>query len=457
MTHYRSYFEKNNTIIKNSKVNTAKSPTTDIFYGNGFSRYLFKIDLNDLIKKINDGDLVIKDDTKHYLHLTNTVFGDSSLVGQQRLTGKMRATSFDLILFNIPEFWDEGIGYDSEEGSYDFSAGNLTYNEQPSNWYNRTILNNWDVEGIEINEENVIRKIHFDNGNEDIHADITDYINDILTGEKIYHGMGICFDFVYENLNIKSDKSDKSVSFFTKYTQTFFEPYLESVFVNTILDDRPNFVEKIEQKLYLTVNNGDKYVNLDDNPTVDIVDVKNNIIMENLTTENVRKGVYCVKLTIDSDIVDDRTFLKDIWKGIKINGSTLDDVTQRFLPRKLETGFKFNTVIEKTPKITFRTIGLLQNEKIRGGDVRKVSIIFKSIDNIKNVYKEVSYRLFIWEGRTEVNVQDWTLMDSNIENSFLLDTGILIPREYTLEVRVKNGDEIITMNEQINFEIVSQR
>lgn len=454
MSHYRSYFEKNNTIIKNSKVNTAKSPTTDIFYGSSFSRYLFKIDLNDLIRKIDTGELILKDDTKHYLHMTNTVFGDSSLVGTQRLTGKLRATSFDLILFNVPEFWDEGIGYDSEEGSYDFSAGNLTYNEQPSNWYNRTILNNWSQEGVEINEESIIRKIHFDNGNEDIHIDITTYINEILKNERIYHGMGICFDFVYENLNIKTDKS---VAFFTKYTQTFFEPYLESVFVDTIIDDRPNFTEKIEQKLYLTVNNGNEYVNLDTTPTVDIVDMKNNIIMEGLTTENIRKGVYEVKLTLNNSIVDNRTFLKDVWKNITINGSELNNVEQRFLPKKIESGFVFNNIIEKTPKITFRTVGLLQNEKIRGGDVRKVTIHFKSISDIKNVFKNVYYRLFIWEGRTEVNVQDWTLMDSNGENSFLLDTGILIPREYTLEVKVKNGDEVITMNDFINFEIVSER
>ena len=33
MSYFRSYFEKNNTILKNSYVNTAKNPTTEIFYG----------------------------------------------------------------------------------------------------------------------------------------------------------------------------------------------------------------------------------------------------------------------------------------------------------------------------------------------------------------------------------------------------------------------------------------
>ena len=30
-------------------------------------------------------------------------------------TGRKRATSFDLIVFVVPEYWDEGVGYDYEE------------------------------------------------------------------------------------------------------------------------------------------------------------------------------------------------------------------------------------------------------------------------------------------------------------------------------------------------------
>jgi hypothetical protein len=50
MSYFRSYFEKNNTIIKNSQVNTAKNPTTEIFYGSSFSKFLFKVDFTELKK-----------------------------------------------------------------------------------------------------------------------------------------------------------------------------------------------------------------------------------------------------------------------------------------------------------------------------------------------------------------------------------------------------------------------
>jgi hypothetical protein len=93
MSYYRSYFDKNNTIIKDSQVNTAKNPTTEIFYGSGFSKFIFKVDFTDLIQKVVDGSFVVTPQTKHYLNLTNTIFGDETFLGAKRGTGRERATS----------------------------------------------------------------------------------------------------------------------------------------------------------------------------------------------------------------------------------------------------------------------------------------------------------------------------------------------------------------------------
>jgi hypothetical protein len=103
MSYIRSYFEKNNTIIKNSQVNTAKNPTTEIYYGGGFSKFIFKVDFSGLINKFTTGELLIanRNKFKHTLHLTNCIFGDEGFKGQLRSTGSDRATSFDLILFEI--------------------------------------------------------------------------------------------------------------------------------------------------------------------------------------------------------------------------------------------------------------------------------------------------------------------------------------------------------------------
>ena len=200
MSYFRSYFEKNNTIIKNSQVNTSKNPTTEIFYGSGFSKFIFKVDFTDLKNKIDNVDNVLNSNTKHTLHLTNCIFGDETFLGAKRGTGRERTNSFDLIIFKIPEFWDEGLGFDYEDGGYDFTTGNKTFDERPSNWFNRTTLQSWTSEGVYSTSPNIITTIHFDNGNEDINVDITDYVNEILDGET-NHGLGIAFALLYEELS----------------------------------------------------------------------------------------------------------------------------------------------------------------------------------------------------------------------------------------------------------------
>ena len=151
MSYFRSYFDKNNTIIKNKKVNTAKNPTTEIFYGSGFSKFLFTVNFDDLKSKVDDGTYVLDNNTKHVLHMTNTIFGDETFLGAKRGTGRERTSSFKLILFQINEYWDEGVGFDYEDSGYDYTTGNDTFDVRPSNWFNRTTLDSWSADGVYTN------------------------------------------------------------------------------------------------------------------------------------------------------------------------------------------------------------------------------------------------------------------------------------------------------------------
>jgi len=243
MSYFRSYFNKNNTLIKDSQINTAKNPNTEIFYGSGFSKFIFRVDLTDLKSKIDNGDLVITPNTKHYLHLTNTIFGDESLLGQKNGKGRERTTSFDLIISPINEFWDEGVGFDYEQ-AYDYTSGNETFDQRPSNWFNRTTLDTWSQEGVYSTSPNqIIDTIHFDNGNENLKADITSYVNSIVTGTSINYGLVLAFS--PEFMDVTNDV-DQSVAFYTMYTQTFYEPFVETVFDDTIEDNRENFIADVQ-------------------------------------------------------------------------------------------------------------------------------------------------------------------------------------------------------------------
>jgi hypothetical protein len=455
MSYFRSYFEKNNTIIKKSQINTAKNPNTEIFYGSGFSKFLFKIDFTDLKSKIDNGEFVIDSNTKHYLKMTNCIFGDEAYLGVKRGTERQRTTSFDLIVFKIPEFWDEGVGFDYEK-TYDFTTGNETYDLRPSNWYNRTTLDAWSSDGVYNTDPEIVGTQHFDNGNENLSVEITSYVNDVLNGDTD-HGLGIAFAVMYQDIN---QEIDQSVSFFTKYTQTFYEPFVETIFDDRIDDNRDNFIAEITQNLYLYVTKGTNFFDLDNIPTVDILDYNNTVIngLNDLTAVKIRKGVYKVSFGLSGQLCDGKRFFFDKWKNLSLEGIPINDVKQKFVPNPYTSLFTVGENEKELQRYVIQFYGLMLNEKIKSGEVRKVVTTFRSLDYPKNVlFDEVFYRVYVKEGKTQVNVFDWTQMDKTNENSFFLDTSILIPREYWVEIKGKKHNEEIFYKEAIKFEIVSEK
>ena len=457
MSYFRSYFDKNNTLIKNSRVNTSKNPTTEIFYGSSFSKFIFKVDFTDLKNRVNNGEYVVDSNTKHTLHMTNTIFGDEGLRGQNRSTGRDRTTSFDLILFKITQYWDEGIGFDYENNSYNFVDGERTYDERPSNWFYRTTMNTWQNPGVYGTSPIILGTQHFDNGNENLEIDITSYVNEILNG-SVNQGLGIAFALVYQDLQTDTDQS---VSFFTKYTQTFYEPFVETYFDDTLSDNRNDFTANKAQNLYLYIYDNGNSINLDNLPTVDIKDSFGNIIsgLSDLSAELVRKGVYKVSFGLSGDVCDGKKFYYDAWKNLSLNGISIPDVSQKFIPKPITNSLSIGQNQNLTKRYATQYFGVSMNEKLEIGEKRKVTVNFRNIDNPRTeVLDEVYYKIYILEGHTQVLIHDWTLMDkTSNENYFLLDTSYFIPREYIMEIKGQSFNEEIIYKDPIKFEIVSQR
>lgn len=462
MSYYRSYFEKNNTILglaggSGLPTNTAKNPNTEIYYGSGISRYIFKVDLDSLKAKIDNGTYVLDSNTTHTLNLTNTIFGDETFLGANNGKGRDRATSFDLILFQIDEEWDEGVGFDYEY-TYDATLGNKTYDERPSNWTYRTTLSGWTQPGIYvISPTTTLATIHFDNGDENLVADITSYVNGILTGGTTNYGLGIAFEPGY--LALTTDVVDKSVAFFTKYTQTFYEPYVQSNFNDIIDDDRLNFYGDQENSLYLYVTKGTNYYDLDSLPLVDILDSSQTVISgsTDLTTTKVRKGVYKLDITIGGELCN-RGFLFDRWKNLYIDGNRIGEVIQSFVPKTYLDAYTIGENPTDLDRYAIQFFGVKSNEQIKRGSIRKIVVTFKSINgNGPILFDDVYYRLYIKEGSTQVDIFDWTKLDKTNENSFMLDTSYLIPREYYLEIKGVTHNEEIFYKEDIKFEIMSEK
>ena len=500
MSILRSYIDKNNTIISNSYVNTGRNPIVELNFGAsdyiipnyGFTRFLFNLDLSQLIENINSG--VISTDCggtlSHRLFMTNTSSFDNELLNTFMSNERRRATSFDLILFRIPktsgstgtpQYWDEGVGYDytnfdtNQNSPYGGSTpityvDSRAFSERPSNWYQTTTLSGWSQSGVYDNRNQgrvnfsgltIIARQHFEFGNENLDMDMTDEINAILDGSLTgVTGWGLAYLPQIENITGLTESY--SVAFFSRHTQTFYQPFLQTTYDDLIQDDRNIFLKNQQNKLYLYVYQNGNLVNLDTNPTVTIQDRADQPVagMTNLSTCLRTKGVY--EVIVPNGFLNFPTpcLFYDVWSGLMINGQALPNVTNQFTLQPYTAGIQIGSVSKDPTKFGFNFYGILQNEQILNTDIRKVGVTIKKaytgqvpLENIS-----ASYRVYVREGTTEVLVQDWTELNRTPnEYYFMFDTRDKIPNQYYVDIQVNSSGEKDTYKQQLTFSIVNYK
>jgi hypothetical protein len=497
MSVHKSYFSKNNTIIYNSYTNTGRNPVTQLYFGptidtftsTSYSRFIFDLDLTDLITKYNDGTISTdcNGQITHTLKMTNTSSFDEELLNTKDSEGVKRATSFDLVLFRIPTTydenndivnWDEGVGYDyyPTNKTSNTPVGMLTpseeindkaFSERPSNWYNLTTVTPWVTPGIYDNSNSasgnginysaitIVDTQHFQFGNEDIEFDMTSEINYILNGGQI-SGWGIAFLPQLETLTGLTE--NYVVGFFTRHTQTFYEPFLETSYTDLIGDDRNSFYGNTTNNLYLYSYINGNFTNLDNNPTVDIIDNSGSLIYQDLETCLVTKGIYKVEVPAIS-ITNPCTY-NDVWKNLEYNNNALSNITNDFIALPFSQSFQLG-IQTKEPKLYgFEFYGIKQDEKILNTDIRKVGVVIKKAYSTNEVLQNVEsyYRIYVREGQTEVQVQDWTQINRTPnEYYFIFDTRDKIPNEYFVDIKVLTSGEVNTYKRTLKFQIVNKK
>ena len=478
MSINNSYFSKNNTIISNSLTNTGRNPVMELFYGsvintqypNGYSRFIFDLDLTLLSEKVLDGTISTGcgDEVKHTLRMINTSsFND--VLNTETSQGRQRATSFDLFLFRIPndQLWDEGVGYDFADLIYEIK-NDKNYSLRPSNWYQTTTIDNWVQPGLYDNKNNglvnytdliIVDTQHFEFGDENISFDMTNEINDILDGTLTnVSGWGIAYKPQVENLTGLTDNFE--VQFFTRHTQTFYEPYLETSYNDLIEDDRNLFTLGKTNKLYLYLYDNGAPINLDINPNVTLIGPSGvaDPSLTNLNTCQRTKGVYEVTLP---PLIGYKTpcMFSDKWSDLYLNGFNIPDITNEFTIHPFKSSIQIGATTSADPKLYgFDFYGLKQDEKIYNTDIRKVGVVIKQAFSTQKLLKKVDayYRVYVREGQTEVEVQDWTKINRTPnEYYFMFDTRDKIPNEYYIDIKVESSGEINTYKRQIKFQVVN--
>lgn len=503
MSIHKSYFSKSDTLIYNSYTNTARNPIVELFFGRvnnlispiGFSRYIFDLDLTTLTEKYNDGVISTDCNTNitHTLRMTNTSAFDTELLNTTMSNGRRRATSFDLILFRIPktsgttgseQTWDSGVGYDyyNSVNTLNSSNAELTgketmtdrnFSDRPANWFQRTTIDDWSLPGLYDNTNSlsantglnysaitIVDTQHFEFGNEDVEFDMTNEINNILTGGTADGaGWGIAFKPSVENISGMTE--NYSVGFFSPHTQTFYEPFLETDYDDLILDDRNIFTENTNNSLYLYSYSNGNPLNLDSNPTVDVLDENGDGVsgFTGLSTCLVTEGVYKVDISgLTATTVP--CFYYDKWYDLTVNGKAIADIENEFVLRSFNDQFQIGTRTEIPKLYGFDFSGIKQDEKILNTDIRKVDVYVKQAYSTAVVVNDIEafYRVYVKEGTTEVQVQDWTQINRTPDGYyFVFDMRDKIPNEYFVDIKVNSNRNIDTYKRQLKFQVVNRK
>jgi len=453
---YRTYFDKNNTIIKDSSVNTAKNPISELYCGENVSRFLFNCDFTNLKEMFSENNINL-DTARHILKIKNTsdfdIKNGLNTFNDILVSDNDRSTSFDLELRPLTQSFDEGTGYDFTPVRL---TGDTSYKIEPSNWFEATRLVDFTEPGA-VNTNEILATQHFDNGNENVELDITDFVNSIITEALSFQDLDnneitTPYGFILKYSD-ESETADagitRTLGLYTKYTQTFYEPYIETTWDDHISDDRINFYHNKTNRLYLYVNVNGVPTNLDDVPTCVINET------ETYFPVHQAKGVYYVEITGNTYT---ETYVEniDVWSELYINGVHLDDVRLRFVPIDGKTYFGIGSTMSEPIKYGLSLSGIKFGETIDQGNIRKVNVLLRKPYTLNDYdfASQIYYRMYVKQGKNLVEVIDWQRVSKGYDTHFFnIDTSWMLPQTYYVDIKIILGGEVNIYNEQLKFTI----
>jgi hypothetical protein len=294
----------------------------------------------------------------------------------------------------------------------------------------------------------VIATQHFDNGLENVEVDITETVNKFITGELENHGIGIAFSPTQE---YSDSMTENYIGLLTNKTHSFFEPFLETVYTAVIDDDRANFIPGKDNHIYLYSNIGSKLTPLDELPVCTIDGT------EYPVTE-ISRGVYYATVNIPISDCTSPTMFYDEWSNLIYNGTKLPPVELHFTTQDSFEYFKVGNELPEQNSLTPTCYGINDNEQIKRNDIRKVNFLIKRTyqSNTATRVGDVYARLYVMDGTAQCDVIPYHKVNKSFtENYMEIDTSILIPNEYHVDVKIIYGMECIEHQDILKFSIVN--
>lgn len=276
--------------------------------------------------------------------------------------------------------------------------------------------------------------------------------NTIYSGDTVYSGdtgTGITYVTKYYK-RIKNDVNQQYVGFFTDHTNTFFHPYVEVFYDESIMDDREAFYPGKVNRLYLYSNIGGKPENLDELPVCMFEGVAADV-------KQVTKGVYCAEILLTDHEPD--VICYDVWSNLKYQGVEQDDVELETVILPRNEYFKIGSGQPKIENLVPSVYGINDDEGVKRGDVREVVVDFrkKYTTNERQTTTDAYYRLYVLDGEREIDILNGyqPVERTFLHNYFVLYTEDLIPnKKYYVDIKVKSGREEKFFKNVLHFKVI---
>lgn len=496
------FLDKTNTITQGSLWNTGLNPILELNYGKEVSRGLIHFDVNEIGDLIADGTFSDTSKLCCTLKMTNCASVDGlpydKKIHHRASEPVERATSFDLILFKLPQEFDAGKGFDYASDFWITNNHSRAYVSMPSNWYYAKTGTVWevdkdkmvpdengrlefddnhptyyyqyvegervriDIEGGIYSHAKLVREYekflngeesiivgaqHFDFGAENFAINVTDYVLECLETGKNY-GLGLAYIPSLERMRLNTQQY---VSFFTDLTNTFFHPYVECVYNDPIMDNRANFCIGRTNRLYLYSNIDGSPVSLDEGITCTVDGVEYEV-------KQASKGVYYVEITPNECDMEVESIHYDLWSNLALNGQEIDDVEQEFVVSPMSNFLQIGSESAKGDKVVPQVSGINDGEDLARGEIREVVVDFRKefTTNRKELLDKAEYRLYIKDADREIDVIDYSPVEmAYLNNFFIINTEDLIPNDYYVDIKVVKGRETRYYKKVLRFKVVS--
>ena len=101
--------------------------------------------------------------------------------------------------------------------------------------------------------------------------------------------------------------------------------------------------------------------------------------------------------------------------------------------------------------------GIKAKEQIKRGDIRRLDILARENYSTKQaqMVKNVEVRIYVKDGTREIDVFPWEFINTTLSGSYIMvDTNIMIPQRYHVDVRFTCDGQVIIHHDQLSFDIV---